>query len=151
MSEFNQKTIARRFAFQFLYHLQLLDYKDFNHEEILHKIAEFEKINSEPDQENNSRPIKAQGKKFAIELICGAIKNHNELKNTISTFLKKWTIERLNKVDFTILLLATFELTKNPTTPKNVVINEAVELAKLFATQESPSFINAILDKVAKA
>jgi N utilization substance protein B len=57
-------------------------------------------------------------------------------------------IEKINKVDLAILRLAVFELTIEKKTPKNVIIDEAVELAKEFANETSPSFVNGVLGHI---
>jgi N utilization substance protein B len=54
------------------------------------------------------------------------------------------------RVDLAILRLATFELIFSPDVPLNVVLNEAIELGKRFGTEETPSFINGILDHIAQ-
>lgn len=72
----------------------------------------------------------------------------------INTLLKKfsdhWTLERMSMVDRSILRLGICELVFEASTPPKVVINEAVEIAKKFSTEDSPDFINGILDKVYK-
>ena len=67
------------------------------------------------------------------------------LDQEISERSKGWSVERLSVVDRNILRLALYELRFTPETPPAVVINEAVELAKRFSTDESPKFINGIL------
>ena len=59
-------------------------------------------------------------------------------------------LERMSRVDRNILRLAVAELTGSPEVPSKVVINEAVELAKVFGAEESPAFVNGILDRVAQ-
>jgi N utilization substance protein B len=56
----------------------------------------------------------------------------------------------MSRVDRNILRLATYELLAAPEVPVRVVINEAVELAKLFGAEESPAFVNGILDRIAQ-
>ncbi|MDO4473465.1 MAG: transcription antitermination protein NusB [Eubacteriales bacterium] len=61
-----------------------------------------------------------------------------------------WKTSRMNKADLTILRLATYEMKMDEDVPVSVAINEAVELAKRFGGEESPSFVNGILGKLAK-
>ena len=61
-----------------------------------------------------------------------------------------WTMERMGKVDLTILRLAVYEMKMDDTIPVSVAINEAVELAKKFGQDESPSFVNGVLAKFTK-
>ena len=61
-----------------------------------------------------------------------------------------WKLSRMNKVDLAILRLATYEVLKDEDIPVGVAINEAVELAKKFGGDDSPSFVNGVLAKIAK-
>ncbi len=61
-----------------------------------------------------------------------------------------WRIDRIHKVDLSILRLAVFEMFYTQETPYRVVINEAIELAKKYGTDNSPSFINGILNNIAQ-
>ena len=74
-----------------------------------------------------------------------------ELDSLIDSSAKGWKVSRLSKVDLTILRLAVYEMRFDDDIPVSVAINEAVELAKKFGQDESPSFINGILAKLAKA
>ncbi|MBR6779140.1 MAG: transcription antitermination factor NusB [Clostridia bacterium] len=75
---------------------------------------------------------------------------YNEINETISSNLKGYTIDRLYKVDLAILVLAIIELNYLKENPKEVVINEAVELAKKYSTDKSPKFINGFLASIVK-
>ena len=68
----------------------------------------------------------------------------------ISEFSHAWTFQRLPAIDRNILRLAIFELLGRPDVPFAVVINEAVELAKRFSTEESGKYVNGILSAIAK-
>lgn len=74
----------------------------------------------------------------------------DELELSITPYLKNWKLERISKVDRTLLILATSEL-KEESTPHKVVLNEAIELAKRYGSEESPKFVNAVLDKIVKS
>ncbi len=74
-----------------------------------------------------------------------------ELDTLIGSCAKGWKVSRLSKVDLTILRLAVYEMKYDEDIPVGVAINEAVELAKKFGQDESPSFINGILAKLAKS
>lgn len=73
-----------------------------------------------------------------------------KLDELIDSAAKGWKAARLGKVDLTILRLAVYEMKYDEDIPVGVAINEAVELAKKFGQDESPSFINGILAKLAK-
>ena len=77
-----------------------------------------------------------------------------ERKEEIDTLLNEvtegWKTTRMNRVDLTILRLATYEVKWDADIPTGVAINEAVELAKKYSSDEGPSFVNGVLAKVAK-
>ena len=85
---------------------------------------------------------------FARELVEGVTANLTLINNKIETASKNWSLARMSKVDINILRLAVFELMFRQDIPKNVTINEAIEVAKKFGTEDSPAFINGILDEV---
>ncbi len=93
------------------------------------------------DDENISPDVKA----FAGVLVKGTCANRKEIDGHISDYSQNWTIERMPSIDRNILRLATYELLQMPDTPVNVIINEAVEIAKIFSTLESGKFVNGIL------
>lgn len=88
---------------------------------------------------------------FAEEIFYGTLEHLNEIDRTISSVAQNWSMERMAAVDRNILRLATYELLYRPDIPAPVSINEAIEIAKRYASQDSPSFINGILDRIAKA
>ena len=73
-----------------------------------------------------------------------------EIDGILNENAKGWKTSRMNKVDLTILRLAVYELKWDDEIPVGVAINEAVELAKRFGGDESPSFVNGVLGKVAE-
>ena len=87
---------------------------------------------------------------FAYELVCGVGKKIPALDEVIAKFSEHWRIERMSKIDLTILSMGTYEIQTFLDIPKSVSINEAIELAKQYGEKDSPSFINGILDKIAK-
>ena len=81
---------------------------------------------------------------FATHLAKAAWDSKNEIDEIISKLAIDWPIDRIGKVDRSILRLALYEL-RNGETPAAVVINEAVELAKKYSSEEAAKFINGIL------
>lgn len=73
----------------------------------------------------------------------------DEIDGIIEEASSGWKLNRLGKVDLTILRLATYEIRNDEDIPTGVAINEAVELAKKFGEDQSPSFVNGILAKIA--
>ena len=84
------------------------------------------------------------------QLTDGVIEHKEEIDKCYIPFLKGWTKERLPKVDLTIMRLAVFEMKFVEDVPDNVAISEAVLLAKKFSSEESRSYINAVLGKVSR-
>ncbi len=85
---------------------------------------------------------------FAEELVAGVLANREAIDAKIGEKSKNWALPRMAKVDLNILRLAAFELLFRQDIPKNVTINEAIEVAKKFGNEESPSFVNGILDEI---
>ncbi len=92
----------------------------------------------------------AKAKEFARRLVSGTISQRAEIDRLIDLVTVNWKIERLAKVDLLILRVATYELVFCADIPASVSLNEAVEIAKRFGSEESASFINGELDHIAK-
>lgn len=86
---------------------------------------------------------------FVVELVEGVARHRQEIDGLISRFSIDWPLARMPAVDRNLLRLAVFELTHRPDTPVGVVIDEAVELAKRFSTDDSGRFVNGVLSAVA--
>ena len=86
---------------------------------------------------------------FAESLAFGTLEHLRAIDGIISRASLHWTVDRMTRVDRNILRLATFELGACTDVPVNVTLNEAIELAKLYGTDDSRNFINGVLDKVA--
>ena len=78
------------------------------------------------------------------------IKNSAQIDQKIAESAPEWPLSRINKIDLAILRLAVFELAVQKKEPPKVVIDEAVELAKEFGSENSPSFINGVLGNILK-
>ena len=100
---------------------------------------------------DEAEPGAAVGRAFSDELVRGVLEHREAIDATISEKSKNWAISRMAKVDLSILRLAVYELLYRDDIPKNVTINEAIEVAKKFGTEDSPSFVNGILDEVASS
>ena len=95
--------------------------------------------------------VDEHGRVFANALVTGTLGRVAELDELIAAHLKNWRIERTAIIDRLILRLAIFELLTEVDTPGKVIINEALELARTFSTDESIAFINGILDAVRRS
>jgi N utilization substance protein B len=100
--------------------------------------------------EDESSPERPEVRSFAERLVCGVAENLEGIDRELNSYSTNWALDRMSRVDLAILRLAAFELIYSLDVPLNVVINEAVELSKRFGTEESPSFINGVLDHLAK-
>lgn len=85
---------------------------------------------------------------FAEPLIQGALEHRDEADAVITKHAKNWDLHRIAAVDRNILRLAIYEMLHRDDIPPVVSINEAVDIAKKFSTQDSGKFVNGILDKV---
>ncbi len=88
--------------------------------------------------------------KFAKELVSGIEKFKDKIDQVIAKYTPSWPLERLNVTDKNILRIALYEMFYRPDIPEVVSINEAVEIAKQYGSDESPGFINAVLDRIYK-
>jgi N utilization substance protein B len=89
-------------------------------------------------------------KKFARDLVCAAFGSLAQIDITISERAANWELKRMAAIDRNILRLAVAELTYFSQIPAKVVIDEAVELAKTFGTDDSGKFVNGIIDSIHK-
>ena len=87
---------------------------------------------------------------FSIQLFYSVTGKMADIDGTIENSSDHWRLERMSKVDRNILRIGVAEILENDEVPTRVAINEAVELAKRSGTAESPSFVNGILDRVAR-
>lgn len=85
---------------------------------------------------------------FAEELVSGTIEHVARIDEIISDCAKNWTLARIARCDLAILRLAIYELLYRTDIPPIVSINEAIDLAKIFSTEDSHRFVNGVLDRV---
>lgn len=85
---------------------------------------------------------------YLERLVTGVAEHQAELDRLIRQHSEHWRLERMALVDRNLLRLALFELLHQPDIPAKVVINEAVELAKKYGSEESGAFVNGILDRI---
>ena len=86
---------------------------------------------------------------YAGDLARGIVAHLDELDERIAATAENWTLERMPIVDRNVIRLATYEIVYRDDIPTGVAINEAVELAKDFGTDESPKFVNGVLGRIA--
>ena len=106
-----KRRVAREKALQALYQIDL---SDIPVDEAIENVLDGEEHND-----------------FLHSLVVNTVENLDEIDETIKRYLEKWSIDRLAKVDLNILRIGVYELLYNDEVPKNVAINEAIEVAKI--------------------
>jgi N utilization substance protein B len=94
--------------------------------------------------------IQEADKEYILDVINGVFDNVSYIDSIIEKHSKGWKISRISRVDLSILRLSIYEIIFRNDIPYSVSINEAVELAKRYSSEDSGSFINGILSKVSK-
>ena len=152
------RRLAREMALQSLFQIDIyegvrqtlslesvgeIDYSDFTTEAAL--AAAFEE-----HEEEGTKALKAQD--YAESLVRGVLENKEAIDAKLSEFAVDWKLERMSAADRNILRIAAYELLYAKTKQEpGVAINEAVEIAKAYGTDDSPRFINGVLGKLVKA
>lgn len=114
---------------------------------ILYQIDLYEKEHIPYDIKEVIKENTEMENKFINDVVYGVIEKKEWIDELITKYLENWDLDRLGKTDASILRLSTYELMFYDT-PKIVVINEAVELAKKYSDEKVVSLINAVLDKI---
>ncbi len=127
---------AREYALQLLFQLDIRKEKP--------SLTLFKRFwtDEEPDVE-----VRA----FAEEIVKGTFKHLRAINARVLACAKNWSLDRMAVIDRNVLRLATYEILYRMDIPPSVTINEAIELAKKYGTDESGAFVNGILDSVARA
>ena len=102
------------------------------------------------EQSEQADTLSGSDKTFLENLVAGVTDRQEELDAVIGKYAQGWALNRLGKVDLTILRMAVYELMCMPEIPVGATINEAVELAKRYAEDKSSGFINGILGNAAR-
>ena len=137
------KRIGRELAMQFLFQYNL-NQDEFNSEDLDRFFEQMDKS----EVFENTRELR-RGKKYTAKLAPGIIANIDAIDKKINEFLSKdWDWSRIAAVDKGILRVATYEMIFEEGVPPIVAINEAVELAKKFGSEQSKRFINGLLNNL---
>lgn len=120
--------------------LQLLYQHELTHAPLEEMQAHFEGWRGASDSE----------RAFAEDLVVGTLEHRADIDRHLEQQTTHWRFDRLAAVDRNILRLALFELLHQQDTPPAVVIDEAIEVAKKFGAEESPKFVNGVLDGFVK-
>ena len=125
---------AREFTLQILFQLDFID-------------TSVEKVQRLFWQDINTPP---EVHAFSDRLVRGVREHRERIDRLLAQYSENWTLERMTGVDRNILRMAVYEILFCDEIPKNVTINEAVEIGKRFGSEDSGAFINGIIDKIAK-
>ncbi len=105
-------------------------------------------VNAEA-QRASSEPDRATSWLYAREIVDGVTDHRDRIDELIMSYAQGWTLERMPHVDRALLRLASWEILFNEEVPAAVAIDEAVELAKEYSTDDSGRFVNGVLGKIA--
>ena len=98
--------------------------------------------------DNYEEDIKEIDLTFVKQALIGIENNKEAIDKVISENLHNWKLDRISKVNISILRLATYEILYDEQVPRAVVINEALEITRRYSDEKSVSFINGVLDKI---
>lgn len=98
--------------------------------------------------ENYEGDIKEIDLTYVKQVLIGVNNNKEAIDKVIQENLHNWKIERISKVNLSILRIATYELLYDKEVPRGVAINEALEITRRYSDEKSVSFINGVLDKI---
>jgi N utilization substance protein B len=98
----------------------------------------------------SDRNEKRDIKEFAVNLVKGTLENLGEIDAMIERVTENWLLKRMAAVDRNILRFAAYEILYRKDIPSAVTINEALEIAKKYSSVEAASFLNGVLDRLAK-
>lgn len=94
--------------------------------------------------------IPDDSREFFVNLVQGVLKEQTLIDQELQRVSEHWKLQRMARVDRVVLRMAAWELIYSKETPFKVILDEAVEIAKKFSTSESASFVNGLLDELAK-
>ncbi|MCZ8520639.1 MULTISPECIES: transcription antitermination factor NusB [Paenibacillus] len=139
-----RRRLARELAVQSLYQLEMNEVT--SGDAIAHVVEE-----AQTDDEGQLTRDRDQITTQSIqELVEGTVTHKRQIDGLLSDYLKGWQMDRLSRVDRQILRLAAYEMVFREDVPPKVVVNEAIEMAKHFGTDESGKFVNGVLGKMIK-
>ena len=153
-----KRRTAREMAIQMLYQSDLGGspllhiFSTFDLSEYLAREASAEKRKAaeERDEYMKRRQRVQEAFEYAQDLVRGTLENRERIDELIRSQADNWRLERMPAVDRNILRLAIYEMLHEQETPKLVVLDEAIELAKKFGSEQSGRFVNGLLDGLLK-
>lgn len=98
----------------------------------------------------HEKNINADTGSKVFSIVLGVIKNLSYIDNLLKKYSTNWDISRMSYIDRNILRIGVYEMIFDPEVPDIVAINEAIEISKIYSSQDSGKFINGILDRIRK-
>ena len=147
------RSTARRLALDVLYEAEIRGSLPLEALELRHNYGWVVPTASDQtgtDAESEEEVPTADAVAYARLLVTGVQENQADIDELIATYADRWTIERMPVVDRNVVRIAVFELLWAKDVPVPVAINEAVELAKAFSTDDSGRFVNGLLGRIAE-
>lgn len=143
----HEHTAARREALQLLYTGELTGLP--LQELVSGDVSELLLVPECPQGVSDADLLDVDLVEYASTLVSGIVEHIDALDERIASTAENWTLERMPIVDRNIIRIATYEIVYCDEIPTGVAINEAVEMAKAFGTDESPKFVNGVLGRIA--
>lgn len=139
-----KRRIAREIAIQSLYQIQMNEATPQEAVQIAIHEAEHDNESQLDFSGDKIDPV------YIIELVEGTYKNKVSIDELLEEYLKGWAMDRLSRIDREVLRLGAYEMLYRDDVPPKVVVNEAIDLAKHYGTDESGKFVNGVLGKMIK-
>lgn len=137
-----RRRLARELALQSLYQMRM---NEVGSEQAIAMVIDEAEQDNEAELKVGEDRIEPQ---YVRELVEGTESHRERIDSLLNDYLKGWKIDRLSKVDREVLRLGVYEMVYRDDVPPKVVVNEAIELAKQFGTEESGRFVNGVLGKM---
>lgn len=120
-------------------------------EKALQALFQIDVSNTDPESAIEHVLEEMAGDEYLSRLVFGVVEQKNEIDELIKENLEGWTIDRLSTVDRNLLRIAIYELKfTRSEVPENVILDEAIEIAKMYGDDQSSRFINGVLSNVKK-
>ena len=139
---------AREMALQMLYQRDL---GGATVPQVLHAFDPFDQRDAVQEGEEKTPNVPEGAIEYARRLVSGTVERLPEIDETIGRQAENWRLERMSAVDRNVLRLALYELVYETDVPRLVVLDEAIELAKKYGSEQSGRFVNGLLDGFLKA
>jgi N utilization substance protein B len=139
-----RRRLARELALQSLYQIEM------NEVTITDAIANVVEEAQNEDEAQLTKVKDTIALEDIMELVEGTLTRKDHIDDLLIDYLKGWQMDRLSRIDREILRLASYEMLYRDDVPPKVVVNEAIELAKHFGSDESGKFVNGVLGKMIK-